>query len=311
MGHCQLWSLRDRAVVCWGKMVQTIGHPTSWMQAYQQLEVDEASAELQTIIAHKGVFKAKRLQFSIVSVPGIFQRFLDSLLANLNDVVSYFKDVLTVADSQHELLEVLRRVFDRLRDAGIWLNREKCVIVSNSVEFLGYRIDAEGIHLSEANKAEAAETLHRLLDGPTMKLENANALCQLPQTGKPNMCSGPLEVLLLESTPTLPISTEYLAKRTGKDAVLAHAQNWLKRVWLASNTSVTSCLLNDHSESETIKQLMILFLAAALSICNKSRRDSHAQLLSPAQELLHQSSIANLIRSNTVSDCSVTTKVIS
>ncbi|KRY40185.1 Uncharacterized protein T01_1945 [Trichinella spiralis] len=94
------------------------------VQAYQQLEVDEASAELQTIIAHKGVFKAKRLQFSIVSVPGIFQRFLDSLLANLNDVVSYFKDVLTVADSQHELLEVLRRVFDRLRDAGIWLNRE-------------------------------------------------------------------------------------------------------------------------------------------------------------------------------------------
>ncbi|KRY40111.1 hypothetical protein T01_13545 [Trichinella spiralis] len=66
-----------------------------------------------------------------------------------------------------------------------------------------------------------------------MKLENANALSQLPQTGKPNMCSGPLEVLLLESTPTLPISTEYLAKRTGKDAVLAHAQNWLKRVWLA------------------------------------------------------------------------------
>ncbi|KAL1231020.1 Thymidine kinase [Trichinella spiralis] len=114
-----------------------------------------------------------------------------------------------------------------------------------------------------------------------MKLENANALSQLPQTGKPNMCSGPLEVLLLESTPD------------------------------HSNTSVTSCLLNDHSESETIKQLMILFLAAALSICNKSRRDSHAQLLSPAQELLHQSSIANLIRSNTVSDCSVTTKAIS
>ncbi|OUC45499.1 hypothetical protein D917_01870 [Trichinella nativa] len=94
------------------------------VQAHQQLEVDEASAELQTIIAHKGVSKAKRLQFSIVSVRGIFQRFLDSLLANLDDVVPYFKDVLIVSDSQHELLEVLRRVFDRLRDVGIWLNRE-------------------------------------------------------------------------------------------------------------------------------------------------------------------------------------------
>ncbi|KRZ95786.1 hypothetical protein T08_13973 [Trichinella sp. T8] len=38
------------------------------------------------------------------------------------------------------------------------------------------------------------------------------------------------------------------------------------------------------TQSETIKRLMILFLAAALSICNESRRDGHAQLLSPAQE---------------------------
>ncbi|KRX83157.1 Transposon Ty3-I Gag-Pol polyprotein [Trichinella sp. T6] len=352
------------------------------VQAHQQLEVDEASAELQTIIAHKGVSKAKRLQFSIVSVRGIFQRFLDSLLANLDDVVPYFKDVLIVADSQHELLEVLRRVFDRLRDVGIWLNREKCVNASNSVEFLGYRIDVEGIHLSEgkveaiyktpwskikqelqaflsllnfyhnflANKAEAAETLHRLemalitsntvlaqydnqlpliltydaspnrvkcvlahklpcdrevpiafhsltlataeramsksdnsllslLDhkpllsllgnsiltpaslsqrmtrwgiplsshdyslvySPTLKLGNADALSQLPQTGKPNMCSGPLEVLLLEPTPTLPISAEYLAERTGKDAVLAHVQNWLKSKSSHSTTEGMNC----------------------------------------------------------------------
>ncbi|KRZ50157.1 Retrovirus-related Pol polyprotein from transposon opus [Trichinella nativa] len=371
------------------KFVAIISARRIKLQAHQQLEVDEASAELQTIIAHKGVSKAKRLQFSIVSVRGIFQRFLDSLLANLDDVVPYFKDVLIVSDSQHELLEVLRRVFDRLRDVGIWLNREKCVNVSNSVEFLGYRIDVEGIHLSEgkveaiykipwpkikqelqaflgllnfyhnflANKAEAAETLHRLemaqydnqlpliltydaspnrvkcvlahklpcdrevpiafhsltlataeramsksdnsllslLDhkpllsllgnsiltpaslsqrmtrwsiplsshdyslvySPTLKLGNADALSQLPQTGKPNMCSGPLEVLLLEPTPTLPISAEYLAEGTGIDAVLAHVQNWLK-------------------SSETIKRLMILFLAAALSICNESRRDGHA-----------------------------------
>ncbi|KRZ80004.1 Uncharacterized protein T10_3602 [Trichinella papuae] len=126
-------------------------------QAYQQQEVDEASAELQTIITHKGAFKAKRLQFGIASAPGIFQRFMDSLLANLDGVVPYFDDMLIVADSQHELLEVLRRVFDRLRNAGIRLNREKCVFVSNSVEFVGYRIDAEGIHPSE----EKVEAIHK------------------------------------------------------------------------------------------------------------------------------------------------------
>ncbi|KRZ15909.1 Uncharacterized protein T11_2133 [Trichinella zimbabwensis] len=129
----------------------------SLAQAYQQQEFDEASAELQTIITHKGALKAKRLQFGIASAPGIFQRFMDSLLANLDDVVPYFDDMLIDAVSQHELLEVLRRVFDRLRNAGIRLNREKCIFVSNSVEFVGYRIDAEGIHPSE----EKVEAIHK------------------------------------------------------------------------------------------------------------------------------------------------------
>ncbi|KRY16172.1 Uncharacterized protein T12_6334 [Trichinella patagoniensis] len=349
------------------RRIKRYGRTYIKLQAHQQLEVDEASAELQTIIARKGVSKAKRLQFSIVSVPGIFQRFLDSLLANLDDVVPYFKDVLIVADSQHELLEVLRRVFDRLHDVGIWLNREKCVIVSNSVEFLGYRIDVEEIHLSEG-KVEAIyktpwpkikqelqaflaqydnqlpliltydaspnrvkcvldhklpcdreigrealaiifgvnkfhnyafrrhvkiRTDHKpslrllgnsiltpaslsqrmtrwsillsahdysLVYSSTLKLGNADALSQLPQTGKPNMCSGPLEVLLLEPTPTLPISAEYLAERTGKDAVLAHVQNWLKSVWLAvqsgneilrATMSYTSCITELFSSRKT------------------------------------------------------------
>ncbi|KRY90535.1 Retrovirus-related Pol polyprotein from transposon opus [Trichinella pseudospiralis] len=80
-----------------------------------------------------------RLQFGIASAPGIFQRFMDSLLANLDDVVPHFDDMPIAADSQHELLE-------------------KCVFVSNSVEFLGYQIDAEGIYLSE----EKVEAIHKV-----------------------------------------------------------------------------------------------------------------------------------------------------
>ncbi|KRX26611.1 Uncharacterized protein T07_11075 [Trichinella nelsoni] len=104
-------------------------------QAYQQPEVDKALADS-------------------ASASGIFQRFMDSWLTNLDGVVPCFDDVLIVSDSQHELLEVLRRVFDRLHDAGIHLNREKCVFVSHSVKFHGYRMDAEGIHPSE-EKVEA------------------------------------------------------------------------------------------------------------------------------------------------------------
>uniref|UniRef100_A0A5S6QCJ0 Reverse transcriptase domain-containing protein n=1 Tax=Trichuris muris TaxID=70415 RepID=A0A5S6QCJ0_TRIMR len=92
-------------------------------QAYQQLPVDEASAKLQTIITHKGAFKPTKLQFGIASAPGIFQRFMDTVFANLKWVVPYFDDVLIVAESTMELLEVLNEVSNRLHRIGMRLKR--------------------------------------------------------------------------------------------------------------------------------------------------------------------------------------------
>ncbi|XP_026569425.1 uncharacterized protein K02A2.6-like [Pseudonaja textilis] len=42
-------------------------------QAYQQFPVDEQTAELQTIVTHRGAFKCRRLQFGVSVAPGIFQ----------------------------------------------------------------------------------------------------------------------------------------------------------------------------------------------------------------------------------------------
>ncbi|KRY89465.1 Ribosome biogenesis protein BMS1 -like protein [Trichinella pseudospiralis] len=93
------------------------------------------------------------------------ERFMDSLLANLEGVVPYFDDVLIVAELQHELLEVLRRVSDRLRDAGICLNRihpsEKKV---EAIHKAPRPKNKQELQAFMANKSEAAEPLHRLLD---------------------------------------------------------------------------------------------------------------------------------------------------
>lgn len=41
-------------------------------QAYQQLPVEEAAAEAQTIITHRRGFRCRRLQFGISITPGLF-----------------------------------------------------------------------------------------------------------------------------------------------------------------------------------------------------------------------------------------------
>lgn len=43
-------------------------------QAYQQLPVDDATAE-----AHWGAFKVRHLQFGVTVAPGVFQNLMDSL----------------------------------------------------------------------------------------------------------------------------------------------------------------------------------------------------------------------------------------
>ncbi|XP_060537701.1 uncharacterized protein K02A2.6-like, partial [Pantherophis guttatus] len=70
-------------------------------QAYQQLPVDEKTAEAQTIVTHRGAFKCNRLQFGVSAAPGIFQSMMERLLQGVPGVVPYFDDVLISGDSQY------------------------------------------------------------------------------------------------------------------------------------------------------------------------------------------------------------------
>ena len=52
-------------------------------QAYQQLELDEATQELLTISTHRGLYQPMRLQFGVHSATGIFQRVMDQQLVGI------------------------------------------------------------------------------------------------------------------------------------------------------------------------------------------------------------------------------------
>ncbi|XP_039192295.1 uncharacterized protein K02A2.6-like, partial [Crotalus tigris] len=165
-------------------------------QAYQQLPVDDDAAIAQTIVTHRGAFKVKRLQFGVNVAPGIFQSVMENTLRGIPGVCPYFDDVLIAGDSTHILAERLRAVLLRFRKSGLKLKKDKCMIGVPSTEFLGFKIDAAGIHPAESKltaileaprpkskaelqaflgllnfynsflpqKASVAEPLHRLLD---------------------------------------------------------------------------------------------------------------------------------------------------
>ena len=131
-------------------------------QAYMQLSLDEASKDLTTINTHRGLFRYNRLCFGIASAPGIFQRTIESVLGRIPGIAIFLDDILISGKTKQEHLEKLKLVLRKLEDAGLKLSKAKCTWVTEQVEYLGYRIDASGIHPTN-------EKLEAIRDAPAPK----------------------------------------------------------------------------------------------------------------------------------------------
>lgn len=115
-------------------------------QAYQQILLDDISKPLVTINTHLGLFRYTRLPFGVASAPALFQRTMDALLQGLPHVICYIDDLLITGSTQEEHLCNLSEVLKRLQSSGLCVKLDKCQFMQNSVEYLGHRIDQEGIH---------------------------------------------------------------------------------------------------------------------------------------------------------------------
>ena len=114
--------------------------------AYQQMLLDDESRKLVTVNTHLGLFRYCRLPFGIASAPAIFQRAMDTLLQGIPHVICYIDDVLVTGLTEEEHLQNLTQVLHKLQEQGMRLKREKCAFFQKEVEYLGYWINANGVH---------------------------------------------------------------------------------------------------------------------------------------------------------------------
>ncbi len=54
-------------------------------------------------------------------------------------------DILVFGKTQEEYDETQRRVFQRLRDLNVTLNREKCLFNRSHITFFGYTFSGDGV----------------------------------------------------------------------------------------------------------------------------------------------------------------------
>lgn len=115
-------------------------------RAYTQVIVDEDTAKLLTLNTSKGLYTVHRLAFGVKACPGIFQRLMTALLAGIPGVAVLIDDIIISGHTRADMCQRLDAVLERIKKAGLRLNANKCKVARECVEFLGFVIDADGIH---------------------------------------------------------------------------------------------------------------------------------------------------------------------
>ena len=71
---------------------------------------------------------------------------MESLLSDIPFVAVYIDDILVTGPTDEQHLSTLEEVLKRLQEAGLLLKEKKCIFMAESVTYLGFRIDAQGLH---------------------------------------------------------------------------------------------------------------------------------------------------------------------
>ena len=89
------------------------------------------------------------MPFGLTNAPSTFMRLMNHVLSDCigKYVLVYFDDILVYSQSLKSHLSHLREVLSVLRNNSFFANRYKCTFCVDSVVFLGFIVNKNGVHV--------------------------------------------------------------------------------------------------------------------------------------------------------------------
>lgn len=114
---------------------------------YWQIAVNERDKEKTAFTTKAGIFEFNAMPMGLVNSQASFQRCMDMILSGLNwqRCLVYVDDIMIFSRSFQQHLQDLKKVFQRLREAGIVLRADKCHFCQAQTPYLGYLLTEKGI----------------------------------------------------------------------------------------------------------------------------------------------------------------------
>ena len=118
-------------------------------QAFHRIRMDPDSEELTTFRTRYGSYKCKVLPFGLTNGPATYQRYMNDVLFDYLDdfCTAYLDDILIYSNDELEHKVHVKKVLQRLRDAGLQADLKKCEFHVTRTKYLGFIISTDGIEV--------------------------------------------------------------------------------------------------------------------------------------------------------------------
>ena len=82
---------------------------------------------------------------------------MDTVLQGLPKVICYLDDILISGTTPQEHLDNVQKVLEKLEQYRIRARKSKCAFMCEAVEYLGHRIDSDGLHTLDSKVTAVLE----------------------------------------------------------------------------------------------------------------------------------------------------------
>ena len=112
---------------------------------YHQLVLHPSSRYITTFSTHAGLYQYKRLSFWINAAAEVFQHEIQTVIEGVPGVINISDDIAVFGVDQASHAKALKSVLERLHNAGLTANLEKCEFGKEKIEFFGLVFSGEGV----------------------------------------------------------------------------------------------------------------------------------------------------------------------
>ena len=126
---------------------------------YWQVPLDDDAKLKSAFVVPGGLYQFEVMPFGLCNAPSTFERLMENILTGLQwkILLIYLDDVIVFGSTVQEVIDRLKIILDRLREANLKLKPKKCHLFQTEVLYLGHVVTSEGVK-TDPSKVEAVKS---------------------------------------------------------------------------------------------------------------------------------------------------------